>query len=42
MRVKQADVLSLKINLQSFVTGVGKFPSIRRNDEWKGSENRLI
>jgi len=33
VHVERADVLSAKINLQSFVTVAEKFPSVRRIDE---------
>lgn len=42
MHVKRADVLPINFNLQSFVTDVGKFHSVRRIDERSGKKNRLI
>jgi hypothetical protein len=42
MHVKRADILALKVNLQSFVTCVGKFHSVRLRDERNAREKRLI
>ncbi len=42
MHVKRTDLLALKVNLQSFVTCVGKFHSVRLRDERNAREKRLI